>query len=174
MNGSAAGCIAAPGLRVALREWHESDAPALFFLAKDAVVGKAAGFHAHEDEAERLRVIREIFCKPESYAIVAANGAGLRGCINLYPGRKGENILASAEVKLGYWLGRPFWGQGLMGEAVRLMCARAFGSGAFKCTKVVGYAKETNLRSRRVLEKTGFVLAGIQDGGCRYELARKA
>ena len=47
---------------VALRRWRESDADALFALASDPIVGQMARFPVHADKAERLRVIREIFC----------------------------------------------------------------------------------------------------------------
>ena len=30
------------------------------------------------------------------------------------------------ECELGYWLGKPFWGQGLMPEAVRALQRHAF------------------------------------------------
>lgn len=157
--------------RILLREWLESDAPALFVLAKDPLVGESAGFPPHPDEAESLRVIREILCKPETYAIVSAADGTLLGCINLFPGRKGEWVYATEEVKIGYWLGRPFWGCGLMAEAVRLLCSHCFDPDAhFRCAVIVGYAKEGNVRSRRVLEKSGFKLVETKDGACRYEL----
>ncbi len=157
--------------RILLREWQESDAPALFALAKDPLVGESAGFPPHRDEAESLRVIREIFCKPETYAIVSAADGTLLGCINLFPGRKDECVHSTEEVKIGYWLGRPYWGQGFMTEAVRLLCAYCFDPDAyFSCVVIVGYAKEGNVRSRRVLEKAGFTLVETKDGTCRYEL----
>ena len=106
--------------RVALREWRELDAAALFALAKVPIVGESAGFPPHEDEAESLRVIREIFCKPESYAIVSAEDGSLLGCCNLFSGCKGESVYEAEVVKIGYWLGLPFWGRGLMVEALVL------------------------------------------------------
>lgn len=161
-----------PALRVALREWTESDAATLFSLANDPAVGMAAGFSPHADEKESVRVIREILRRPEHYAVVAADGGRLLGCIALYPPRKGECVHESEELVMGYWLGRPFWGRGLMVEAVGLLCARCFGSGRFKCSRIVAATAESNLRSRRVLEKAGFVLAGTENGDCRYELTR--
>ena len=165
--------ITAPSLRISLRKWHESDAPALFALAKDPAVGKATGFPPHANAEESLRVIRGILSKPEHYAVVAAEDGGLLGCIALYPPRKGENVFDSQEVVLGYWLGRPFWGQGLMAEAIGLLCARAFGSGRFQCTKIVAQTSETNARSRRLLEKSGCRRAALENGDCRYERPRK-
>ena len=152
-----------------LRVWREDDAPALFELAKEPIVGESAGFPPHPDEAESLRVIREIFCNPESYAVVACDDGKLLGCINLFSGIKGQSVYETEEVKMGYWLGRPFWGRGVMVKAVGQLCERCRDSSLFKCTKVIGMAKEVNVRSRRVLEKSGFVLAETDHGACRYE-----
>ena len=159
--------------RILLRAWRESDAPALFALAKDPIVGESAGFPPHPDEAESLRVIREIFCKPETYAVISIADGSLLGCINLFPGRRDEEVYLMKEVKIGYWLGRPYWGQGLMTEAVKLLCSHCFDHNAnFDCVVIVGYAKEGNVRSRRVLEKAGFTLVETKDGACRYELPK--
>ena len=156
---------------VILRHWTDADADALFGLASDPQVGTAAGFHPHEDVGESLRVIREIFSNPESYAIVSAQDGKLLGCINLFPGHKGESVYESKVVKMGYWLGRPFWGHGLMVKAIGQLISRCRDSGEFRCSKVVGYAKEANARSRRVLEKAGFVHVETSGGACKYEIA---
>ena len=68
---------------------------------------------------------------------------------------------------------RQHWGQGFMTEAVRLLCAYCFDLDAhFHCVVIVGYAKEGNVRSRRVLEKSGFSLVESKEGACRYELLK--
>ena len=60
------------GNHIALRLWRESDADDLFALASEPIVGEMARFPTHRDREESVRVIREIFCKPESYAIVSS------------------------------------------------------------------------------------------------------
>ena len=58
------------------------------------------------------------------------------------------------ECELGYWLGRPYWGQGIMPEAVSLLLHHAFidlGMCKVWCSYYDG-----NERSRRVQEKCGF------------------
>jgi cytidine deaminase len=58
------------------------------------------------------------------------------------------------ECELGYWLGKPFWGQGIVPEAVKEMLRHAFED--IGMTRVwVGYY-EGNARSKRVQEKCGF------------------
>jgi ribosomal-protein-alanine N-acetyltransferase len=70
--------------------------------------------------------------------------------------------------ELGYWLGEPFWGRGLMTEAVRAFSA--FVLREFELLRLEAWAFEGNPGSARVLEKTGFTLEGtvrrsvIKDG----------
>ena len=59
------------------------------------------------------------------------------------------------ECELGYWIGKPFWGQGLIPEAGEAILRYAFenlGMRAVWC----GYY-DGNEKSRRVQEKLGFV-----------------
>ena len=75
----------------------------------------------------------------------------LIGCIGLRPG-------GVREATLGYWLGKPHWRQGLMGEAVT-----GFVDIAMRSTKVV--AIKANIRpangaSRKLLEKAAFSSTG--------------
>ena len=58
------------------------------------------------------------------------------------------------ECEMGYWLGKPFWGQGIMPEAVKEMLRHAFED--CRMQKVwLGYY-EGNTKSKRVQEKCGF------------------
>lgn len=55
---------------------------------------------------------------------------------------------------LGYWLGRPHWGRGLMSEAVDALVGTAFRFADLD--SVTAQARIDNPASRRVLEKSGF------------------
>ncbi len=59
---------------------------------------------------------------------------------------------------LGYWLGKPFWGRGLMSEAVEAITGAAFHLAAID--SVAAHARADNAASRRVLEKSGFLANG--------------
>lgn len=62
------------------------------------------------------------------------------------------------EPHLGYWLGRPFWGEGLMTEAAEALVDATF---AYAGGRVLASAAMIgNTGSRRVLEKCGFRLTG--------------
>ena len=58
------------------------------------------------------------------------------------------------ECEMGYWIGKPFWGQGIMPGAVKEMLRHAFEDLCMQ--KVwIGYY-EGNVKSKRVQEKCGF------------------
>ncbi|MBW4422601.1 MAG: GNAT family N-acetyltransferase [Myxacorys californica WJT36-NPBG1] len=63
-------------------------------------------------------------------------------------------------AELGYWLAVSYWGQGVMTEAVRVFIHYAFAE--LELYRLWTRVFEFNLGSRRVLEKNGFKLEGIQ------------
>lgn len=141
--------------RLILRPWSLDDAGALYELARDERVGTAAGWMPHRSPEESAEVIRSVFNAPETYAVVLRETGEVVGCIGLM-GPDASNIaaLGSDEAEVGYWLGVPYWGRGLMTEALRALMQRAFavlGCSALWCGWFDG-----NTRSMRVQEKCGF------------------
>lgn len=61
-------------------------------------------------------------------------------------------------AKLGYWLGKPYWGRGLMAKAVHKICEIGFGE--LSLIRITAHIFSFNERSGRVLEKSGFQLEG--------------
>lgn len=66
---------------------------------------------------------------------------------------------------LDYWLGTPFVGRGLMGEALALTLESAFGE--LELQRVEALVLPENARSRRVLERAGFTCEGLARGVVR-------
>ena len=58
------------------------------------------------------------------------------------------------ECEMGYWLGKPFWGRGIMPEAVKEMLRHAFEDCGMRKVWISYY--EGNIKSKRVQEKCGF------------------
>ena len=75
----------------------------------------------------------------------------------------------AAGFEIGYWLGRPYWGNGFATEATRAVTAMARGLGRGPVT--AGHFVD-NPASGRVLEKVGFVYTG--QTAPRFSLARAA
>jgi [ribosomal protein S5]-alanine N-acetyltransferase len=75
----------------------------------------------------------------------------------------------SAEI--GYWLGTPYWGRGIATEALSLVTDWAFD--AHRLLRIFAQPFASNLASRRVLEKAGYLLEGtmrcsaVKDGVVR-------
>ncbi len=60
---------------------------------------------------------------------------------------------------LGYWLGRPFWGRGVITSAVTAMTEYGFESLGF--ARIYARVYKGNDASARVLEKAGYRLEGV-------------
>lgn len=85
----------------------------------------------------------------------------------------------SAEI--GYWLAEPFWGRGIITEAIRQICSYAFSH--YDIARIFAEPFAINQGSRRALEKAGFKLEGILESSvykngqimdsCVYALLRQ-
>ncbi len=64
----------------------------------------------------------------------------------------------SHRAEIGYWLAKPFWGQGIKTAVVRKVCQYAFEE--FGLVKIIANVNATNPASARVLEKCGFEQEG--------------
>lgn len=65
---------------------------------------------------------------PETYAVVLKETGEPVGSVGLLFGSSGTVALpeGEAELELGYWIGRPYWGRGLIPEASRELVRHAF------------------------------------------------
>ncbi|KAF2990753.1 GNAT family N-acetyltransferase [Methylocystis sp. MJC1] len=145
--------------RMWLRWPHLSDAEALAKRAGDPDVSAQTAIIPHPyniDDAEQFvrraraenasgqgLVLALTFKKEpnDPIGVIGAHGSAFRGTAHL-----------------GYWLGREFWGQGLMTEAARGFVDLIYGVsslGEIVCDSLPG-----NVASRRVQEKLGFTRLG--------------
>lgn len=60
---------------------------------------------------------------------------------------------------VGYWLGRPYWGQGVMGEALSALLRLGFGS--LGLAKIEAEVFVGNVRGRRLVESVGMTREGL-------------
>lgn len=139
--------------RLILRRWEDSDAGSLYEYARDPDVGPAAGWPAHQSAAESLEVIRTVLNKPETYAVCLKTDGKAIGSIGLKLGEDTDMTERDDECEMGYWIGKPFWGRGLIPEAAGEMLRHAFED--LGMTKVFCGYYDGNEKSRRVQEKIG-------------------
>ena len=140
--------------RLILRPWEESDAESLYGYAKDDRVGPIAGWPAHTDVENSREVIRTVLSVPETYAVCLKEDNAAIGAVGLKIGSQSNLSLPENEAEIGYWIGVPFWGRGLIPEAVREVIRHAFVDLRLD-TLWCGYF-DGNEKSKRAQEKCGF------------------
>ena len=138
--------------RLLLRPWCESDAEDLYKYASDPQVGPPAGWLPHKSIEESRNIILTTLSKKHNYAICLKEDERAIGSISLHRKDIAEE---DDEFELGYWIARPFWGKGLVVEASNTLINYAFKNLAIN-RLWCGYY-EGNLKSRRVMDKLGFV-----------------
>ena len=87
-----------------------------------------------------------------NFAIAAPDG--VIGGISVVPG---TGVFCKSG-SIGYWLGEPFWGKGLMTQAARAVTAHVFAQ--TDLARLSARVYETNPASMRVLEKVGYTFEG--------------
>lgn len=140
--------------RLILRPWATSDAEECFRYASDPDVGPAAGWLPHESVEYSREIIRTVLSAPETYAVVLKETGLPVGSVGITLGDAGRPALPEGEAELGCWIGKPYWGRGLIPEAIRALTERCFT--VFGCTAVWYACFVGNAKSQRVAEKCGF------------------
>ena len=112
--------------RLILRPWEESDAENLFKYASHPDVGPIAGWAVHTSVENSREIIRRVLSAPETYAVVLKESGQPVGSIGLMLGKASNIGLPDSEGEIGYWIGVPYWGRGLIPEAVRELMRYGF------------------------------------------------
>jgi RimJ/RimL family protein N-acetyltransferase len=108
----------------------------------------------HKNIGETLYVIRNVLSGPECYAVCLKGDGRPVGIAELMPRTKPDSDELSDECELGYWLGKPYWGQEIMPEASMELIRHAFEDLGMSKVWCGHYAD--NKQSARVQEKCGF------------------
>ena len=140
--------------RLILHPWELTDAEYLFQYASHPDVGPIAGWSPHTSVENSREIIENILSAPETYAVVLKELNHPVGSIGLMIGSASNIGIPDTEGEIGYWIGVPFWGQGLIPEATRKIMQHGFedlGLQRLWC----GYFDGNN-KSKRAQEKCGF------------------
>ena len=65
-----------------------------------------------------------------------------------------NNPINNGKAEIGHWIGKPYWEQGLIPEAVEALLSRCFNELSIDTVCCGHY--DGNLKSKRVCEKSGF------------------
>ncbi|MCW3071239.1 MAG: family N-acetyltransferase [Bacteroidetes bacterium] len=90
---------------------------------------------------------------PVNVFAIDINGEAVGG-IGIHP----QTDIQRKNAELGYWLAEPYWGKGIITVAIRQMIGYGFEN--FDITRIYARPFETNIASKKALEKTGFVFEG--------------
>lgn len=145
--------------RLILRPWREEDAEDLFRYAIDPEIGPPAGWPPHTSVEDSRQIIRTVLSEPETYAVCQKEDGRAIGSIGFH--RK-DLAQDADEYELGYWIGKPFWGRGLIPEASREMLRYAFEE--LEMNRIWCGYYDGNVKSGRVQEKLGFVYQRSTEG----------
>lgn len=142
-----------------LRKWEEDDATSILRYANNKkVAATLRNVFPHPYTLEDAKAyIRACIAKRGDGQVTRAilvNGHAA-GSIGVFFGTD----IYEKSAELGYWLGEPFWGQGIMSEAVVRMCRYVFAK--YDIERIFAEPFAGNVASRRVLEKAGFTLEGV-------------
>jgi len=147
------------GKRVSTRPLKSSDALDIYENVKDKEIVTWTVSIPHpypKDGALKfIRKARYNIKKKRSYAfgIVLKEAGMVIGVVEMMAfDWKNKN------AEIGYWLGRKYWGEGLMTEAIMLILK--FGFGNLGLHRIYAKLFEDNTGSVRILEKSGFKLEG--------------
>lgn len=76
------------------------------------------------------------------------------GGIGLHP----QSDIFRKNAELGYWLGEPYWGKGIMTRAIKKITTYGFHN--MEIDRIFARPFGSNLGSQKCLEKVGYVLEG--------------
>ena len=144
--------------RVDIRLWRIDDAPDLAMSMNNKKVLdnlREMPFPYTEKDATEYINATIAADKDKQYAFAITYDGKVVGSIGVF--RKDNIHRLTAEI--GYYIGEPYWGKGIMTEAVRQICDYVFEN-----TDIVRIFAEPyayNEASCRVLEKTGFKFEGV-------------
>ncbi len=148
----------APIARIALREWDIADLPSLVRYAGNPRVAATMRdlFPSPYTEDDGRQFIVMATARPSRNIFRAILvGDEVAGGIGIHP----LEDVHRRTAEIGYWLAEPYWGRGVMTEAVRLILPLAFADR--EILRIQAGIFENNPASMRVLEKNGFTREAV-------------
>ena len=144
--------------RLLLRPQEAADISSLVPLLNDFEVAKNLASVPHPYTEEDARGFLARGANDRATGVAYPFALVTKGA-NALIGGCGLRLRDNGIFEIGYWIGRPYWGQGYASEAARRVAAFAFGE--LKAETLSAGWFHDNPASGRVLEKLGAVPAGV-------------
>ena len=153
--------------RLTLRPWRTSDLNDFYEYTSVDGVGQMAGWNPHRN-VEESRMILGSFIKHKKTFALEYKGKVIGSLgIEEYSEENYPELDALQGREIGYVLSKPYWGQGLMPEAVRAVINWLFNEEKLDFI-IVGHF-DRNAQSKRVVEKCGFQYIKTTKFETRYD-----
>jgi len=147
------------GKKIILRQLKKADDKSLFKYANDRLISQYTMVPYPYTLAMAQAFIKDTAKKIKAdvsydFGIVAEGSGEVVGMTAI------RVIEGKAKVgEIGYWLGRKYWGKGIVSEAVTMMLKFAFKD--LKLNKVHAKVMRPNTASIKILGKNNFMLEGM-------------
>ena len=142
-----------------LRPWTIDDLNSLVKFANNYNIAKnLMDVFPHPYTNEHGKAFIELAAKdsPASILAIEVNNEAA-GAIGLHP----QPDVYKKNAELGYWLAEPYWGKGIITNAIKEMVDYGFKN--FDISRIYARPFGYNKASQRALEKAGFVLEARLD-----------
>lgn len=142
-----------------IRPWKTSDLDSLVKYANNWNVAKnMTDKFPHPYTENNGKAFIELANKdlPIHLFAIDIDGKAIGG-IGIHP----QDDIHRNNAELGYWLAEPFWGQGIISNAIKQIVDFAFTT--YDINRVFAIPFETNIASQKVLVKNNFILEGKFD-----------
>lgn len=145
-------------MKIELKKWEAGDVQALAQICSETdrnfLSDRLPDPYTEADAERWISFVQNEEGKAGIFRAIKADGMIVG---NISAELKSDVYRRDAEV--GYLLSDPYSGQGIMTEALKLLCIIAFQE--LDICRLTGLVYEPNIASRRVLEKNGFIIEGI-------------
>ena len=142
-----------------LRSWNFNDLESLVKYANNYKIAKnLTNQFPHPYTRDNGEAFIAMATKNDPLTIFAIeiNGQAAGG-IGLHP----QQDIHCKNAELGYWLAEPYWGKGIITQAIKQIVA--YGFKTFEIDRIFARPFENNIGSQKVLIKSGFILEGKFD-----------
>ena len=141
---------------IRIREFQLADLKSLVKYANNYKISKYMrdSFPYPYTETNALNWIELTKANNSTLSFAIANEVEVIGGIGAFP----QNDVHRFSAEVGFWIGEPFWNQGIISKSLRAFCNYLFSN--YEFNRLFANVFEGNDASKRVLEKTGFVIEG--------------
>lgn len=143
--------------RLVLRPFTQSDLAEFFEYAKVEGVGEMAGWPHHESIEKSQEILDGFIAEDKTFAITLKDSGKVVGSLGVEEYGMQDKLTEFFDLlgrEVGFVLAKPYWGQGIMAEAVNGLIGHLFNEIGLDFLLCGHY--DFNHQSQRVQQKCGF------------------